>query len=105
MGSKRRVVYDVEFRRQLVDLARKGERSVPQLAKDFGCSDKSIYKWLRQADIDAGRKEGLTTEERSELSHLRKENAILREERDILKKAAAWFAQESASTPKRRTNS
>ncbi len=98
--------YDPEFRHRIVELVRKGDRSVMSIAKEFGCSDASIYKWLRQADLDEGRrKDGLTSEEREELSRLRKENARLREERNILKKAAAWFAQESAATPKRRSDS
>ena len=98
--------YDMEFRRRIVELVRKGDRSVLSIAKEFGCSDASIYKWLRQTDLDEGRrKDGLTSEEREELTRLRRENARLREERDILKKAAAWFAQESAGTPKRRSDS
>lgn len=102
----RRTPYDLEFRHRIVELARKGDRSIASIAKEFGCADASIYKWIKQADLDEGRrKDGLTTEEREELGRLRKEVGRLREERDILKKAAAWFAQESAVTPKRPSNS
>jgi len=98
--------YDLEFRRRIVELVRRGDRPVLSIAKEFGCSDASIYKWLRQSDLDEGRrKDGLTTEEREELTRLRREVSRLREERDILKKAATWFAQESAVTPKRRSDS
>jgi len=97
--------YPPEFRARIVELAGSG-RSLSSLAEEFGVTETSIRNWKRQADLDAGlRKDGLTSEEKAELSRLRKENARLREERDILKKAAAWFAQEAAGTPKRRTDS
>ena len=96
--------YPHEFRARIVELARAG-RAVASLAKEFGVTDNSIRNWLRQADLDQGRRtDGLTTEEKQELTRLRKENARLREEREILEKAAAWFAQESA-TRKRRSDS
>jgi|SRR6478735_3612038 transposase len=97
--------YPPEFRAQLVELARSG-RSLSSLAKEFGVTDTSIRNWLRQADLDQGRsRDGLTSDEKAELAQLRRENRVLREERDILKKAAAWFAQEAAPTPKRRSDS
>jgi transposase len=100
-----RVPYDPEFRRRIIELNR-GGRSVASLAKEYGPTEQSIRNWVRQADRDDGiRKDGLTTQERSELTRLRRENAVLREERDILKKAAAWFAQETAMTPRGRSNS
>ncbi len=96
--------YPHEFRARIVELARAG-RTVSSLAKEFGVTDNSIRNWLRQADLDTGRRtDGLTSEEQQELTRLRKENARLREERDILEKAAAWFAQETA-TRKRRSDS
>ena len=102
---KSRPPYPPEFRRRMVELARSG-RSCEALAEEFGPTAQSIRNWVRQADLDAGRrKDGLTSEEKEELTRLRRENAKLREERDILKKAAAWFAQEAASTPKRRSDS
>ncbi len=90
-----------EFRARVLELVRAG-RTVASLAKEFKVSDQTIRNWIRQADLDSGRRsDGLTTEEKQELTRLRKENARLREERDILEKAAAWFAQESASRKKR----
>jgi transposase len=83
-----------------VRLLRSGVKSAPELAKDLGVSDQTLRNWLRQADRDQGRRhDGLTSEEREELRRLRRENRVLREEREILKKAAAWFAKESGSTP------
>jgi len=96
--------YPHEFRARIVELARAG-RTIASLAKEFGVTDTSIRNWLRQTDLDQGRRtDGLTTEEKQELTRLRKENARLREEREILEKATAWFAQESA-TRKRRSDS
>lgn len=94
--------YDPEFRRRIVELARSG-RSPEDLAKEFEPSAHAIRLWVKQADIEEGRREGLTREDKSELTKLRRENARLREERDILKKAAAWFAQESVQ--KKRSDS
>ena len=102
---KTRPPYTPEFRRRIVELARAG-RSVEELAKEFEPSSPTIRKWILQADLDEGRRnDGPTTKELSELRQLRRENRRLREERDILKKAAAWFAQESESIPKRGSNS
>ena len=78
---------------------RKG-RTPEELAKQFEPSAQAIRNWVRQADRDAGRRQdGLTTAEQEELRRLRRENHMLREERDILKKAAAWFARETNSIP------
>lgn len=97
--------YPPEYRRKLVELARSG-RTLSSLAKEFGVTDVTLRSWVRQADLDTGRRtDGLTTEERQELARLRKENARLREERDILEKAAAWFAQEAVGTRKKRSDS
>jgi transposase len=70
------------------------ERSIRQLAYEIGVADQTLRTWIKQAQIDRGERGGLTTEEREELRKLRKENKILREEREILKKAAAFFAKE-----------
>lgn len=97
--------YPPEYRARVVDLARSG-RTLLSLAKEFGVTDTTVRNWLRQADLDQGRRsDGLTSEEKQELARLRKENARLREERDILEKAAAWFAQEAVGTRKKRSDS
>ncbi len=96
---RNRKPYPLEFRQQLVELVRAG-RSPGSLAGEFEPSAQAIRNWVRQADRDDGRRaDGLTTAERTELRRLRRENATLREEREILKKAAAWFARETGSIP------
>jgi transposase len=81
-------------------------RSPESLANDFEPTPQTIRNWVKQADLDDGtRADGLTTDEREELARLRRENRVLREEKEILKKAAAWFAQESISTPPKRSGS
>jgi transposase len=91
--------YPLAFRARMVDLVRSG-RSPESLAREFEPSAQCIRNWVRQADRDVGRRtDGLTTDEQTELRHLRRENATLREEREILKKAAAWFARETGSIP------
>ena len=86
--------YSLEFRQEAVRLLRTSGRSVPQLASELGCSPQSLRNWARQFDVDEGRAEGLTSDEREELRRLRRENRILAEEREILKKAAAFFASD-----------
>jgi transposase len=87
--------YSQEFKREAVQLLRTSGRSIPQLADELGCSPQSLRNWSRQIDVDEGKAEGLTSGERDELRRLRRENKILAEEREILKKAAAFFASES----------
>lgn len=87
--------YPAEFRERAVELARLREKPVKQLAADLGISDQTLHNWLKQADIDAGRREGLTTEERAELVRLRRANRVLEMENEILKRAAAFFAREN----------
>jgi transposase len=87
--------YPLEFRREAVELLRRSGKSVPELARELGVSEQSLRNWRRQIDIDEGRREGLSSEEREELRRLRRENRILVEEREILKKAAAFFAKDS----------
>ena len=97
--------YPPEFRRRLIELLRAGQ-TPEDLARKFEPTAQSIRNWVRQADLDEGnRTDGLTTEERQELVRLRREVRTLREEREILKKAAAWFAQETQSTPKKHSGS
>ena len=103
--TKSKPPYPPELRRQLVAMVRSG-RSPQDLAREYEPSAQSITNWVLQADRDEGlRSDGLTTDERAELSRLRRENRILTEEREILKKAAAWFAAEASSTPQRRSGS
>jgi transposase len=86
--------YPEEFRREAVELVRSGRRSVREAAESLGVSDQTLRNWVKRAEVDSGRREGVTSEEREELKRLRRENKILREEREILKKAAAFFAKE-----------
>jgi transposase len=103
--GKTRPSYPPEFRRRMIELVR-GGRSPEALAREFEPSAQSIRQWVRQADLDEGqRSDGLTTEEREELVRLRRENRVLSEEKEILKKAAAWFAQETQSSPTKRSGS
>jgi len=100
-----RPFYPPEFKKELVELARSG-RSPESLAKEFEPSAPTIRAWVKQADLDEGRRaDGLTTVEREELRRLRRENKTLRVEREILKKAAVWFAREADSNPKRGSGS
>ena len=87
--------YPAEFRRRAVELARRHEKPIAQLATDLGVSDASLHAWLKQADIDEGRSEGLTMDERAELVRLRRANRVLEMENEILKRAAAFFAREN----------
>jgi transposase len=87
--------YSLEFRREAVRLLRTSGRSIPQLAAELGCSPQSLRNWSQQFDVDEGRAEGLSSDEREELRRLRRENRILTEEREILRKAAAFFAKDS----------
>ena len=86
--------YPPEFKAEAVQLVHSSGRSVSQIAKDLGVSGNSLRTWVKQAEIDQGEREGLTTEEREELNRLRREVKILRQEKEILKKAAAFFARE-----------
>jgi transposase len=89
----------------MVELVRSG-RSIEELAEEFEPSGGAIRNWVKQADLDEGRRsDGLTTDEQDELRQLRRENKRLRMEQEILKKAAAWFARESNSIPERGSGS
>jgi transposase len=80
-----------------VRLVRSGSTSLAGTARDLGVSLDALRSWCKQTDINEGHREGLTTEERAELTQLRRENRVLREEREILKKAAAFFARETTT--------
>lgn len=106
---KTRPPYDPEFRQRMIELHRAG-RSAKSLAAEFGCTEQSVRNWSKQSESGSSApssepKPSVSNEERVELERLRREVRVLREERDILKKAAAWFAQEAAGTPRRRTDS
>jgi transposase len=87
--------YPEEFKREAVELLRTSGRPLAQIARELGVSTESLGLWRKQAEIDAGVREGLTGEEREELRRLRQENRVLKQERDLLVKAAAFFAKES----------
>jgi transposase len=84
-----------EFRQRAVELARLREKPVAQIATDLGVSDSCLRNWMAQADIDEGRREGLSSRERDELVELRREARTLKLENEILKRAAAYFAREN----------
>ncbi len=97
--------YPPDFRQQMIELVKAG-RSPEELSREFEPTAQTIHNWVRQIDIDAGvSSDGLTSLEREELRRLRRENKQLRIEREILKKAAAWFAQETDSVPRRHSSS
>jgi transposase len=103
--ARGRPPYSAEFRSRMVELVRSG-RTPEELSREFEPSADSIRSWVRQSDLDEGRREdGLTSAEREELTRLRRENRRLQEEREILSKAAAWFARENGSIPPRSSDS
>jgi len=102
---KTRPPYPPELRARLIELARTG-RTPEELGRQFEPSSQTIRNWRRQADRDDGRRQdGLTTEEREEVRRRRREVKALREEREILRNAAAWFARETHSLPSRDSSS
>ena len=100
----RRPTYPPEFRHRVLELVRSG-RTVLSVSQEFDVSRGAIMNWLKQDDIDAGKAEGLTTEERGELTRLRRRVRELEMEKDILKKAAAWFARETHTIPEKSSDS
>jgi len=97
MEDKRRFTrpYPEAFRREAIELVRSGSGSIQKIATDLGICHETLRHWLKQAEIDLGKKEGLTTDERSELRELRRRVRTLEPEREVLKKAAVFFARES----------
>jgi transposase len=89
--------YPPQFKREVVELYRSSEKSIPKMAKELGIATESLRRWIRQHEVDLGEREGLTTSEREELSRLRRENKTLRQEREFLKKAAVFFAREDGT--------
>ena len=99
MGRKRprpRRSFTPEFKAEIVEVCRRGDRTIGQVAKDFDLTETAVRDWVRQADIDAGvRSDGLTSAEREELTRLRRENRRLAEDVEILKRATAFFAKQT----------
>ncbi|WP_435843505.1 transposase [Streptomyces hirsutus] len=98
MGKKSRRAhrsFTSELKAEIVELSRRGDRSIGQVAKDFDLTETAVRDWVKQAEVDAGERDGLTSDEREELARLRRENRRLREDVDILKRATASFAKET----------
>ncbi len=93
--GKTRAPYPAEFKEEAVRLARSSGKPVAQIARELGVSFESLRHWIKQSEIDGGERQGLTTDERAELTKRRREVKVLQQEREILKKAAAFFARES----------
>ncbi len=89
--------YPDAYRAEAIDLVQSGDRSIPQIARDLGINEQTLRNWIKRAEIDAGHGAPgeLTTDERAELVRLRRENRVLQQEKEILKKAAAYFAKET----------
>jgi transposase len=94
-GRRARRSFSDEYKAEVVELCRTSGKPIAQVCRDLGISETAVRRWIAQAEIDAGRRPGLTTDEHAELVVLRKENRVLREERDILKRATAFFARET----------
>src|SRR5215475_416069 len=86
--------FPLEFRRDVVAVARKGEAPLSQIAKDFGISESCLHRWLKLADIEDGTRPGVTASESAELRELRRRNKLLEQENEVLRRAAAFFARE-----------
>ena len=86
---------DPEFRRRAVELARLREKPIAQIAKDLGIAESGLRRWMAQADVEEGKQEGLSSDERAELVRLRRENRTQAMEIEILKRASAYFAREN----------
>lgn len=84
-----------EFKAEIVELCQRGDRTVAQVARDFDLTETAVRAWVRQAETDAGERPGLTSDERAELTRLRRENGRLQQDVDILKRATAFFAKET----------
>lgn len=95
MPRRERRSFTPEFKERTVELIESSGRSIRDVCRELDLTESAVRRWVEQAEIDRGRKEGVTSSEREELERLRRENRILKEEREILKKAAAFFATET----------
>jgi transposase len=95
MAPRARRTFTAEFKTETVALVRSSGKSISQVCRDLDLTETVVRRWVQQVEIDAGQRPGLTTAEHDELSRLRREVRVLREEREILKKAAAFFARET----------
>jgi transposase len=95
MVPRARRTFTAEFKAETVALVRSSGKRISQVCRDLDLTETVVRRWVQQAEIDAGQRPGLTTAEHDELSRLRREVRVLREEREILKKAAAFFARET----------
>jgi transposase-like protein len=89
--------YPEEFKRRALSLVREEGLPVARVARDLGIAESGLRRWLRQHEVDSGQREGLSSEERAELARLRRENRVLRMERELLSRAAAFFASENVN--------
>jgi len=96
--QRTRRYFSPEFKAETIELIRSSGRSIPDICRELDLTETTVRNWMRQTRIDAGDEEGLSTDERDELRRLRSENRTLRMERDLLKKAAAFFAKDSDPT-------
>jgi transposase len=87
--------YPAEFKRRAIELASQPDARIAEVARDLGIAESGLRRWIAQADVDAGRREGLTSAEKAELAELRRRNRVLEMENEILKRAAAYFAREN----------
>ncbi len=88
--------YPIEFRRDVVAVARKHEAPITQIARDFGISDATLHNWLKKADVEDGVRPGLSEKEAAEMRELRRRNRVLEQENEILRRATAYFAKDHA---------
>jgi transposase len=93
MEKRSRRRFTKEFKAETVALIRRSGKSIAEVCRDMGLPESSVHRWLAQAEIDEGQRDGLTSAERDELSRLRRENRVIREERDVLAKAIAFFTR------------
>jgi transposase len=95
MAARARRTFTTEYKAETVELIRSSGKSIGDVCRDLDLTETAVRRWVQQGEVDAGRRPGLTTAEREELARLRREVLVLREEREILKKAAAFFAKET----------